>query len=484
MESKAGGEDPASLDARFGAAAPFGAALLTLPYRVYPGRGGGALCASGARVAAWLQGWARAEGSPLRPALLGGDEHAVLVEPFGERTDPVPSLLAQPWEPRTLRGTRGELLGEICQGLDPSRALAKALTRRRVDRFLDREVELHVRVGTGFGGLRPAWWRQTDHGPIALRCDLARPDAWLAMELAGLAIDGEVTQTEDPEAFALASIAVLLREGVLGNDPALARRAAALVPEVESVDRVRVWIEGPPFIDGLWERNGAEVSARRGRWLLQHVDGVWIAGARVAVRTAPELRRGRRPPRREPAKARRRELFARWHEGIEVDDEGLFGLTPEALALRIAAGARGVVIDGTCGAGAISIALARQPDVSRVVAVDVDAGRLAMARHNARVYGVEDRVEWVCAEAAVVVAERRADLLVLDPPWGGRAYDRERVDLDDFGMDVAAVLARFDGPVRLKLPRSFDPTTLPGEWALELMLDVRGFPKLLLARRG
>ena len=34
----------------------------------------------------------------------------------------------------------------------------------------------------------------------------------------------------------------------------------------------------------------------------------------------------------------------------------------------------------------------------RVIAVDIDAERLAIARHNARVYGVEDRISFVHAD--------------------------------------------------------------------------------------
>ena len=108
-----------------------------------------------------------------------------------------------------------------------------------------------------------------------------------------------------------------------------------------------------------------------------------------------------------------------------------------------------------------------------------------MARHNAAIYGVEDRIELVHGDAAAVVRERAADALVLDPPWGGREYDRERVALGDLGMDVAATVEAFEGRVLLKLPRSFDPTTLPaGAWTLELLLDDREIAKLLLAERA
>ena len=108
-----------------------------------------------------------------------------------------------------------------------------------------------------------------------------------------------------------------------------------------------------------------------------------------------------------------------------------------------------------------------------------------MARHNAEIYGVEDRIELVRADIVERAGAIEADLLVLDPPWGGRGYDRERVAIEDLGLDLAKVLARFDGPVVLKLPRSFDPATLPGiGWALEALVDERGLLKMLIARRS
>lgn len=477
-------QERVALDRRFVAYAPFAATEELRPIRLHRGRGGVALTMKPARVRAWLDGWRRAEDHPLRPRVLASDEGAVVVEPFSGPVDPCELLTELASSLRTVAGTRRELLAELSPEVDVARALAKQLPRRRVDRYLDQRVQLRVRIGIGFGGVLSPWWRGTERGPVTLRCERVRTDGWLALDLAALAVDRAVDHSVDPEAFELATIAILLREATLGHEEGLARRAAALVPPLGVPERVRVRIEGHPCIEGLWEAAGAEVSARRGRWLLQNVDGTWIAGVRTAVRVDPELRRGRRPPRREPLDVRRRRLFSRWDAGIEVDDEGLVGLTPEALAHRISEGARGVVIDGTCGVGGLTIALARQPDVARVVAVDIDEARLSMARHNAALYGVGDRIEWVRGDVAEVVRERSADLLVLDPPWGGRDYDRERVGLDDLGMDVRAVLERWSGPVRLKLPRSFDPRTLPGRWALELLLDSRQIPKLLLATRA
>jgi trimethylguanosine synthase len=216
--------------------------------------------------------------------------------------------------------------------------------------------------------------------------------------------------------------------------------------------------------------------------VLRELDGLAIGGERIRVQVEPPLRAGRAAPPWRPRGERRRELFSRWDRGVHHDDEGLFSATPEALAELIARDASGVVIDGTCGIGSITIALARRPEVTRVIAVDVDGARLAMARHNAGLYEVAHKIDFVHGDVGDVIARERADRLVLDPPWGGRDYDRERVSLGDLALDVRPLIARFEGAIVLKLPRSADARELPG-WRLEPGIDARGVIKLLIARR-
>ncbi|MGF1467871.1 MAG: methyltransferase, partial [Sandaracinaceae bacterium] len=245
----------------------------------------------------------------------------------------------------------------------------------------------------------------------------------------------------------------------------------------------RVWIEGPAFVDVTrWASPGEEVPAHRARWLLRNVDGLAVGGSRLTVRTDPPLRPGRGASRRGERSERRRALFSRWDEGVQVDDEGLLSLTPEALALEIARGARGVVIDGTAGVGGLTIAFARQPEVHRVVAVDRDRARLARAMHNARIYGVHAKVTAVPGDLLAHLGALRGDLLVVDPPWGGRGYDREHVGVEDLGLDLRSVLARWSGPMVLKLPRSFDVGQLEG-FRVSAAIDARGILKFLIARR-
>ncbi|MFK7984557.1 MAG: methyltransferase [Sandaracinaceae bacterium] len=463
--------------------------------------GGIALGFGSGRLRAERAGWL-ASTHPLRPTLVADTERALIVPAWGAPPlSPAETLAAAPGTPLAACASRRALLHQLEPNIRMSKALVGlGLKRRDVDRWLQQEVTVRTRIGPSLGGVAAAFIREGPEGPMALRWDRSRADGWLALDLAALrpsdprALDRQRDrhrrEVDDDDAgdaaFDLAWVVAALREARRGDAACGALIANHLRPEAPLAGPVRVWVEGPPFVpNDLWEPPGASVGAARARWLLAELDGLAVGGGALTVRCAPTVRRGRRTPHREPRGVRERRLFSRWNEGIETDDEGRVGLTPEALAMRLAEGATGVVIDGTCGVGALAIAHARQPGVQEVIAVDISEARLAMARHNAAIYGVEDRIAFVHADVLDVLAERRADRLVLDPPWGGRDYDRSRLALSDLGLDVAEALRRFRGAVRLKLPRSLDVATLPGEgWSPELVVDDRGFVKMLWARRG
>ena len=71
-----------------------------------------------------------------------------------------------------------------------------------------------------------------------------------------------------------------------------------------------------------------------------------------------------------------------------------------------------------------------------VIAIDISPVRLACARANAKVYGVEDRItfiqadytEWAKARAAE--GEAQIDVVFLSPPWGGIDYQDDNDDPD------------------------------------------------------
>jgi len=461
---------------------PWTPADLPLPPGVaraaWRGKGGVVALEHGeARLAAERAGFEALADHPARPRVLAWGTRSLVLAPLGEVAAP------EPPDGRWVRRqeTRRALLREVSRDVRLDRALGKLGAKRRdVDRYLDETVDVALHVGPTFGGLPPGAWRAQEGRGVGLRMDRARAEGWTALDAPS--VEGAPDEAAAAEGLELARIAWALREAAHGDEGAAAEVLERLRAAPDPA-RTRVWIEGPDFVDpALWESPGAEVTAARARWLLTHLDGLAVGGGELRVRTDPPVRRGRRAPLREPRAARRRRLFSRWERGVRVDDEGLYSLTPEALADRIAEGARGVVLDATCGVGGLAIAYARQPGVERVIAVDADPERVAMTAHNAAIYGVADRVEPVVGDALDVVRSRRADLLVIDPPWGGRAYDRDAIDLDDLDMDVRGLLDAFDGPVVLKLPRSFDVAALPG-LTFEALVDARGVLKMLIARR-
>lgn len=95
----------------------------------------------------------------------------------------------------------------------------------------------------------------------------------------------------------------------------------------------------------------------------------------------------------------RHHLFSRFDQGILIDREGWFSVTPEFIAAHQATAlleTPGFVVDLGCCVGGNTVQLAAAGN--HVLAVDVCAPRLALAAHNAEVYGVRDRVTFVAAD--------------------------------------------------------------------------------------
>lgn len=179
--------------------------------------------------------------------------------------------------------------------------------------------------------------------------------------------------------------------------------------------------------------------------------------------------------------AQRRRLFSRFDQGIMLDAEGWFSVTPQVIAHHVAAmvgdlsnstafrrglpgsdisSTRGIVVlDAFCGCGGNSIAFGKIPSelISLVVAVDVDRNKLRMAAHNASLYDIpKDKIIFVecntmnimerCYKNGDLIhidddapkVEReeiggypigglellpnRIDAVFMDPPWGGIDY--------------------------------------------------------------
>ncbi len=161
------------------------------------------------------------------------------------------------------------------------------------------------------------------------------------------------------------------------------------------------------------------------------------------------------------------------------------GTTPVTPASKIsieAIGAHGDLLEGTgidwgSGGGCLSIMAARTPGVTRVVGLEIDETNVSIARRNARLNGVEDKVTVMRSDSYTPFAEGdrrtldavkgRADFLIANPD----ASD----DDDGFGYRRAVLRGareylRNGGRVFLSISYQYGQTRIKG-----LEEDVPGF---------
>jgi 16S rRNA G966 N2-methylase RsmD len=155
-------------------------------------------------------------------------------------------------------------------------------------------------------------------------------------------------------------------------------------------------------------------------------------------------------------------LFSRFDGGIEMDEAAWFEVTPENIAKYITYRIPSkCVIDGFCGVGGNSIQFAFSKE--RVIAVDLSADRVRMCQHNANIYGVGGRIQYVHSD--VLDFLRKGDIgpgfaFYASPPWGGKGcYDSLSFSLDSFPLDLKAIIriaCERLGSLVLHLPRNMD----------------------------
>ena len=216
--------------------------------------------------------------------------------------------------------------------------------------------------------------------------------------------------------------------------------------------------------------------------------------------------------------SQRRRLFSLFDEGIQMDKESWFSVTPEAIANHISTYLVGnresaIILDPFCGCGGNAIAFARMERVKMVVCVDKDLEKLKMAASNAAIYDVPtEKMVFIHDSAGHVLSlfenrrltkkfignkvaknENRAeafkigglellpetiDCIFLSPPWGGIDYakvgkrnytlqcirvDGTKENTEMNGEDIlngAAKALGHSGPIALFLPKNINGVAL------------------------
>ncbi|XP_009775804.1 uncharacterized protein LOC107832327 [Nicotiana tabacum] len=162
----------------------------------------------------------------------------------------------------------------------------------------------------------------------------------------------------------------------------------------------------------------------------------------------------------------RYDLFLRYDEGIKMDEEGWFSVTPEQIAVRHAARCGGgVVIDAFAGVGGNAIQFATM--CHHVIAIDIDPRKVALAFENAKVYGVEEHIDFIVGDFFQLAPSLKGNVVFLSPPWGGPAYKaNETFTLDLLkpknGYSLFQVAQSITPNVIMYLPRNVDLQQVEG----------------------
>ncbi|CAG9770698.1 unnamed protein product [Ceutorhynchus assimilis] len=163
--------------------------------------------------------------------------------------------------------------------------------------------------------------------------------------------------------------------------------------------------------------------------------------------------------------SRRFSLFSKFDEGIKLDEESWYSVTPEIIAKHAAQRCScDLIVDAFCGAGGNAIQFAQT--CNKVIAIDIDPKKIQLAKNNAEVYGVTDKIEFIIGDFFNLAQSLKADAVFLSPPWGGVDYSNQKVyDLESMLQPVGfstlfATAGKISKNVAAFLPKNCNTNTL------------------------
>lgn len=134
-------------------------------------------------------------------------------------------------------------------------------------------------------------------------------------------------------------------------------------------------------------------------------------------------------------------LFSRFDEGVFMNQELWYSVTPESVAIFLAKFIQACdpdikcVLDVFCGGGGNTIQFARKFD--KCIGVDFNQENLYCTENNCYVYGVEESTELIFGdwtnieEETMNYLQEEVDFVFASPPWGGTGYkNKDSFDLN------------------------------------------------------
>ena len=118
--------------------------------------------------------------------------------------------------------------------------------------------------------------------------------------------------------------------------------------------------------------------------------------------------------------------FSKFDQGIKMDKESWYSVTPEEIAKYTAKLIEGkTIIDGFCGCGGNVIQFSKY--CSKVYAIDICPNKLDLCKNNCDVYHCKNNIEFIQSDFLKMKNKIKADYIFLSPPWGGTEYKNSEI---------------------------------------------------------
>ncbi|ODV82011.1 uncharacterized protein CANTADRAFT_45772 [Suhomyces tanzawaensis NRRL Y-17324] len=184
---------------------------------------------------------------------------------------------------------------------------------------------------------------------------------------------------------------------------------------------------------------------------------------------------------------KRYQLFSKFDEGVYMTSELWYSVTPESVAIFTAKLFKALlpearqVLDICCGGGGNSIQFAEI--FESVGAVDINEINEQCTRHNAAIYGVEDKLwsfigdwneiscphddgsvymDWIPENLRKNPSNTTFDFIFASPPWGGPSYTKKSQEFDLYSMEpfpldsFLSQVLQYSRNIGLFLPRNLN----------------------------
>lgn len=164
-------------------------------------------------------------------------------------------------------------------------------------------------------------------------------------------------------------------------------------------------------------------------------------------------------------------IFSKYDEGIQINEEAWYSVTPEQIAIHIASRYKNMlhdqhatILDGFCGVGGNLIQFARMSPHVTAIGCDINIEMIRMAKINAKIYGVEKQCQFIQGDFMKIVKtlnRQHIDAIFLSPPWGGEGYlNEEKYSLSMMtpdGFDIMRLCRQhLNNNIGFLMPRNID----------------------------